>query len=64
MITSLEDENGNAKQGHEEKEKLLWEAYNQRLGTTEFTHMYFDLHSLLSATENLDFLEEPFTKKK
>jgi hypothetical protein len=39
---------------------LLWEAYKQRLGTSEFSHMYFDLNSLLRLVENLSCLEEPF----
>jgi hypothetical protein len=28
------------------------------------SHMYIDLHSLLSATEILDFLKEPFIKEE
>jgi hypothetical protein len=47
---------------HEEKEKMLWEAYKNRLGTSDFTHIYFDLHRLMSQTGNLEWLDEPFTK--
>jgi hypothetical protein len=49
---------------HEEKAQLLWEAYKDRLGKSEFTHMYFDLHSLLNASEDLHILEEPFMKEE
>jgi hypothetical protein len=60
FITSLEDNNGSVISRHEEKANLLWEAYKQRLGTSEFSHMYFDLNSLLRLVENLSCLEEPF----
>jgi hypothetical protein len=33
--------------GHEEKVELLWEAYKQKLGTSKFSHIYFDLNTLL-----------------
>jgi hypothetical protein len=51
-------------QGHEENAKILWEAYKQRLGTSEFSHMYLDLQLLLTTLESLDCLEEPFTKEE
>jgi hypothetical protein len=52
------DDEGNIVTRHEEKEKLLWETYKSRLGTSEFTHIYFDLHR----SENLEWLDDPFTK--
>jgi hypothetical protein len=64
LITAIEDSEGNLKYGHDDKAKLLWEAYKYRLGTSEFSHMYFDLHNLLTAPENLEWLEEPFTKEE
>jgi hypothetical protein len=42
---------------------MLWEAYKLRLGTSEFSHMYFDLHNLLSMDENLGSLEAPFLQE-
>jgi hypothetical protein len=63
FITSLEDSIGSLLSGHEEKAKLLWEAYKQRLGTTEFSHMHFDLNTLLQLVENLSYLEEPFLRE-
>jgi hypothetical protein len=64
VITSLEDNNGNVTSGYEEKVALLWEAYKQRLGTSDFTHMYFDLNTLLQPLENLSWLEEPFLSEE
>jgi hypothetical protein len=43
LIAILEDEEGQLIQKHEEKEAALWNAYKKRLGTTEYSHMYFDL---------------------
>jgi hypothetical protein len=60
--TSIMDDEGSMVTSHDEKEKMLWEVYKYRLGTSDFTHIYFDLHSLLSQTENLEWLDEPFTK--
>jgi hypothetical protein len=45
---------------HEDKAQVLWEAYKLKMGTSEFSHMYFDLHNLLSRAENLGPLEAPF----
>jgi hypothetical protein len=35
-----------------------------RLGTSEFSHMYFDLHNLLNIEDNLDSLEAPFQQEE
>jgi hypothetical protein len=64
LITSLQNDEGSTMSRHEEKAQLLWEAYKDRLGKSEFTHMYFDLHSLLNASEDLHILEEPFMKEE
>jgi hypothetical protein len=50
--------------GHDEKASILWESFRSRLGVSEFTHMYFDLPSLLHRTDNLQFLEEPFSHEE
>jgi hypothetical protein len=63
-MTTLEDNNGNVLSGHVEKEALLWESYKQRLGTSKFSHIYFDLSSLLQPIENLSCLEESFLKEE
>jgi hypothetical protein len=64
FITSIEDSTGNLVSRHEYKAQLLWEAYKMRLGTSEFSHMYFDLHNLLSIEDNLDSLEAPFQQEE
>jgi hypothetical protein len=48
---------------HEEKAELLWRAYKDRMGVTEFTHMYFDLPSLLRADNNLGVLRVPSQRR-
>jgi hypothetical protein len=37
LITTIEDIEGNLKCGHDDKAKLLWEAYKYRLGTLNFS---------------------------
>jgi hypothetical protein len=49
---------------HETKASILWESFKERLGMSEFTHMYFDLSSLLHRTLDLDVLEELFTQEE
>jgi hypothetical protein len=44
---------------HKEKATLLLEAYRERLGTSEYTEMHFDLHGFLQPMEYLDGLVEP-----
>jgi hypothetical protein len=62
LITMLEDEACQLIQKHEEKEAAFWNADKKRLETSKYSHMYFDLQEFLSAPENLEGLEEPFTK--
>ena len=50
--------------GHDEKEKLIWEAYKERLGTSEYKQMHFDLASILNIHDDLQWLGEPFTKEE
>jgi hypothetical protein len=42
----------------------LWESYRERLGSSEFSHILFDLSELLSVSKKLESLEEPFSKDK
>jgi hypothetical protein len=60
----LQDDVGNMLNRHEDKATLFWEAYKDRLGRSKFTHMYFDIQSLLIAPENLDELEAPFLREE
>jgi hypothetical protein len=42
----------------------LWEAYKERLGTSEFTQFHFDLHDLLQPDIDLSDLVLPFGKEE
>jgi hypothetical protein len=63
-IAVLKDTQGNSCQQHEEKAALLWDSFKQRLGTSEFSSMVFDLNGLVQRQEELQQLEIPFSKKE
>lgn len=46
-ITCLKDSLGNTVYSHEVKADILWNAFKERMGKTEFTQMLFDLDQLL-----------------
>lgn len=54
--------NGEIVLNHVEKEKILCEAFKDRLGQSEFTAMAFNLSFFLQGNLELDWLENP--KKK
>ena len=43
------------------KAKLLWEAYKDRLGKSDYSAMSLDLNTLLHSNFDLSCLDEPFT---
>jgi hypothetical protein len=43
----LKNRDGSKLFSHEDKAQLLWETYKERLGNSEFSHMYFDLNELI-----------------
>jgi hypothetical protein len=49
---------------HDEKATILWEAYKERLGTSEFTQVHFDLNDLLEPDDDLTDLVSPFDKEQ
>jgi hypothetical protein len=63
-IRSLKDSIGHEHFKHEHKALILWESFKERLGTSNFSHMYFDLHDILIPVDNLDELVEPFRKEE
>jgi hypothetical protein len=47
---------------HEHKSNLLWEAFKNRLGSSDFIGIDFDLSELLIRNEDLHELDSPFSK--
>jgi hypothetical protein len=43
---------------------IIWEAFKDGMGTSEFTEMYFDLVDLIQHVDNLDDLIAPFTNEE
>jgi hypothetical protein len=61
-IMSLVDQNGEVKFKHDEKAAIIWESFKDRLGSSEFSHMYFNLVELIQEEGNLSDLDKPFSK--
>jgi hypothetical protein len=40
---SLKDSDGIMKTKHEDKAEILWQTFRERLGTSEFSQMHFNL---------------------
>jgi hypothetical protein len=49
---------------HEEKTQILWESFKEWLGQSEFSQMYFELETLLTPIDDMDFLVHPFTHEE
>jgi hypothetical protein len=43
---------------------IIWEAFKERLSTSEFNHIYFDLGSLIHRDDDLEDLAAPFSKEE
>jgi hypothetical protein len=63
-IATLLDSSGIELSQHEAKAELLWNSFKERMGVSEYTHMYFDLPSILVQESNLSDLERPFSKEE
>jgi hypothetical protein len=64
LINSLKDVNDQPHSDHPTKANILWEAFKDRLGTTDNPDMSFNFQELLQRVENLDFLIQPFTHEE
>jgi len=65
LITSLVDQNSTPPQfAHHLKANILWDAYKDKLGKSEFQSMELDLNELLQASNELGCLEDPFTNEE
>jgi len=60
----LQKSNGEVVLSHVEKEKILWEAFKDRLGQSEFSAMTFNLSFFIESTPDLDCLETPFIRQE
>ena len=58
------DLEGNPQTSHSIKADILWEAFKDRLGQSEFQEMHLDLAMLLEASSELGCLEDPFTEEE
>jgi hypothetical protein len=61
LIAQLQKSNGEIVLNHAEKEKILWEAFKDRLGQSECSSMAFNLSYFLENNLDLAWLKEPFT---
>lgn len=62
MIGHLQDENGTPCTSHSDKERLLWEAFKERLGVSEFSGFCFDINMFIQRADDLENLEQNFTE--
>ena len=60
-IATLKSETGDNISSHFGKELLIWNAFKDRIGQSDYCGMLFDLSSLIQRFDNLDTLEEQFT---
>jgi hypothetical protein len=58
------DTNGVSHSDYHIKANILWEAYQERLGTSDSPEILFDLDQLLQHSALLDTLSEPFTHEE
>jgi hypothetical protein len=61
FITSLQDSSGSVFFNHEQKATLIWEDFRERLDTSAFETMQFDLDDLLHNEVDLSPLEMSFS---
>lgn len=63
-IACLQDESANGVIDHDEKAKLMWETFKDRLGRSEYNGMLYNLNNILPTSEMLNELEAPFSKQE
>lgn len=64
LITQLIDDEGNELVLHNAKAELVWQSFKERLGTTNFSGLTFDLASLFSNSVDLSSLVATFSKEE
>lgn len=63
-ISSLFDSTEVSLNTHEDKVSLLWEYFKERLGKSGYNHTHLDLDNLVSPTQDLEWLHEPFARRE
>jgi len=63
FIVSITGPDGNLVTEHDQKANMLWEAYKNRLGCSEFTYIEYDLSSILTA-HDLQELDAEFSDQE
>jgi hypothetical protein len=63
-IASLTDDNRTNFSEHDHKADLTWNAFKNRLGTSDFLGIDFDPPNLLNRHDGLQWLDSPFTKQE
>jgi hypothetical protein len=64
LIAQLQKENSDLVHSHAGKEAILWEAFKDRLGHSDYTSMAFNLNYFLESNSELAWLEEPYTREE
>lgn len=64
LIPELQKDNGEIVHNHLDKADVLWVAFKQRLGLSEFRNITFNLSEFLNSNPNLAWLEDPFTREE
>lgn len=62
LISELSRGDGAVASDHKEKEKILWEDFKVRLGSSQFNGFTVDPGFFIQRVDNLSVLEEPFTQ--
>jgi mannosylglycoprotein endo-beta-mannosidase len=61
LIPSIEDDSGMVHSDHNSKADVLWLSFKDRLGTSDFMNMLFNISEFVQPVSDLDFLEAPFS---
>jgi hypothetical protein len=64
FIMTLKNNDGLEVIKHEDKATILWEAFRDILGSSDFTHMHFNLEDLIQTADSLDELVQPILKEE
>jgi hypothetical protein len=64
LISSLKEPSGLVHYDHQTKANILWEAFKERLGTSDSPEKMFNLEQLLNRADNLEWFSDPFSMEE